>query len=125
MLRSDLLTASNVLSEAEVLAKGRANAQATQLDVSDATKIDSLISQADVVIRYTTALSHAYMPCADQPYALFSLLPVPFHPSIAEICIKHQKNLVTASYISPKMRELHQRSGNLGIACLFKLINTL
>lgn len=39
-----------------------------------------------------------------------SLLPVPFHPSVAELCIKHQKHLVTASYISPAMKALHERS---------------
>ena len=40
---------------------------------------------------------------------LQSLLPVPFHPSVAELCIKNRKHLVTASYISPAMRELHDR----------------
>jgi alpha-aminoadipic semialdehyde synthase len=39
-----------------------------------------------------------------------SLLPVPFHPAVAELCIQHRKHLVTASYISPAMRALHDRS---------------
>ena len=41
--------------------------------------------------------------------ALLSLLPVPLHPSIAELCIQHGKDMVTASYISPTMRALHDR----------------
>lgn len=39
----------------------------------------------------------------------FSLLPVPFHSSVAELCVKHKKHLVTASYISPAMKALHDR----------------
>ncbi|KAL0068301.1 hypothetical protein AAF712_004688 [Marasmius tenuissimus] len=45
-----------------------------------------------------------------QVEVVISLLPVPFHPSIAEICIKHKKHLVTASYISPQMKALHDRA---------------
>ncbi|WAR25052.1 AASS-like protein [Mya arenaria] len=37
-----------------------------------------------------------------------SLLPYSMHPDIAKMCIKHKKNMVTASYVSPAMRELHQ-----------------
>jgi alpha-aminoadipic semialdehyde synthase len=39
----------------------------------------------------------------------YSLLPVPYHPSIAELCIQHGKHMVTASYISPAMRALNDR----------------
>ena len=38
-----------------------------------------------------------------------SLLPYDLHPTVAELCIKHKKNMVTASYVSPIMRELHNR----------------
>ena len=31
------------------------------------------------------------------------------HPTVAEVCIECRKNLVTASYISPAMRVLHER----------------
>jgi alpha-aminoadipic semialdehyde synthase len=40
----------------------------------------------------------------------FSLLPVPFHCAVAEFCIKHRKHLVTASYISPAMKALHDQA---------------
>jgi alpha-aminoadipic semialdehyde synthase len=50
--------------------------------------VENMISQSDLVI---------------------SLLPVPFHPGVAELCIKKRKHLVTASYVSPAMKELHER----------------
>jgi alpha-aminoadipic semialdehyde synthase len=56
--------------------------------VADRDATDSLIRESDAVI---------------------SLLPAPFHPDIAELCIKHKKHLVTASYISPAMKALHDR----------------
>jgi len=81
-------TASNSLSEAESLTHKHDNASAVLVDMADQAIVENLISQSDVVI---------------------SLLPVPFHPSVAELCIKQRKHLVTASYISPAMKDLHER----------------
>jgi alpha-aminoadipic semialdehyde synthase len=36
------------------------------------------------------------------------LLPVAFHPKVGELCVKHGKHLVTASYISPQMKQLDE-----------------
>lgn len=36
-----------------------------------------------------------------------SLLPFNLHPNIAKYCIKHRRHLVTTSYVSPKMKSLH------------------
>ncbi|EIW77770.1 hypothetical protein CONPUDRAFT_128756 [Coniophora puteana RWD-64-598 SS2] len=85
----EMIVASNLLSEADNLTKHHQNAKSQLLDVSDATKVGELISQADLVI---------------------SLLPVPFHPQIAELCIQHKKHMVTASYISAQMRELNDKA---------------
>ena len=38
-----------------------------------------------------------------------SLLPYVFHPQVAEIAIGQKKNMVTASYLSPAMKELNQK----------------
>ena len=81
-------SASNSLSEAESLTRKHENASAVLVDMADRAVVENLISQSDVVI---------------------SLLPVPFHPSVAELCIKQHKHLVTASYISPAMKGLHER----------------
>ncbi len=56
--------------------------------MADIGVVDELVKKSDVVI---------------------SLLPVPFHPAVAELCVKHHRHLVTASYISPDMRKLHDR----------------
>lgn len=58
------------------------------IDMADQAMVENVISQSDLVI---------------------SLLPVPFHPVVAELCIKQRKHLITASYISPAMRDLHER----------------
>ncbi|OJA21128.1 hypothetical protein AZE42_04358 [Rhizopogon vesiculosus] len=91
--RSDveIIVASNMRSETEALTRKYSNAKAACLDVQDVEEMARLIRDADVVI---------------------SLLPVPFHPAVAELCIQHRKHLVTASYISPAMRALHERSVN-------------
>ncbi|KAH9512582.1 hypothetical protein Btru_038850, partial [Bulinus truncatus] len=49
---------------------------------------------------------------------VISLLPYSFHPDVAKLCIKHKKNMVTASYISPAMRELHQAAHDAGITIM-------
>ncbi|ELT95650.1 hypothetical protein CAPTEDRAFT_173154 [Capitella teleta] len=39
---------------------------------------------------------------------VISLLPYSLHPQIAKLCIKHKRNMVTASYRSPAMADLNQ-----------------
>ncbi|EMD35803.1 hypothetical protein CERSUDRAFT_52831 [Gelatoporia subvermispora B] len=89
--RSDvrLVIASNSLAEATRLATDRANAIPLLLDISNKDAVERLIEEADVII---------------------SLLPAPLHPPVADLCIQHKKHLVTASYISPAMRSLHERA---------------
>ncbi|BFZ08759.1 hypothetical protein BsWGS_11797 [Bradybaena similaris] len=49
---------------------------------------------------------------------VISLLPYTFHPEVAKSCIKYHKNMVTASYISPAMRELHKAAKDAGITIM-------
>ncbi|KAJ8261842.1 hypothetical protein GJAV_G00159080 [Gymnothorax javanicus] len=44
-----------------------------------------------------------------------SLLPYAFHPTVAKHCISHKLNLVTASYLSPAMKELQQSAEEAGV----------
>ncbi len=39
-----------------------------------------------------------------------SLLPFAYHLMVAKLCIKHKKNMVTASYISPEMDALNAQA---------------
>lgn len=56
--------------------------------------LGDLVKQADVVV---------------------SLLPYALHPEIAKECIKQKTNMVTASYLSPGMKELHDAAVDAGI----------
>jgi saccharopine dehydrogenase-like NADP-dependent oxidoreductase len=57
--------------------------------MQEAERLDQLVSEHDVIV---------------------SLVPAPCHPAIARLAIKHHKNMVTASYISPEMRALHEEA---------------
>lgn len=47
-----------------------------------------------------------------------SLLPWTIHPDIAKRCIANKVNMVTASYQSPALKELHYDAVNAGITCV-------
>ncbi|TDL17070.1 hypothetical protein BD410DRAFT_901633 [Rickenella mellea] len=89
--RSDvqLLLASNDSHRIQLLTNSHSNAKGLYIDLNDKGTLENLIVKADVVT---------------------SLLPVSLHPYVAELCIKHKKHLVTASYISPAMQNLHGRA---------------
>ncbi|MDH5629023.1 MAG: saccharopine dehydrogenase NADP-binding domain-containing protein [Gammaproteobacteria bacterium] len=92
-----ITVASQFLSEAEALCKGRYNTLPIQLDVTDQDAIRTLIKDADIVM---------------------SFVPYQFHVSIARICIDEQKCMVTASYTSKEMRELSEQAKAAGITIL-------
>ncbi|OCH83748.1 hypothetical protein OBBRIDRAFT_892143 [Obba rivulosa] len=92
-----LVVASNALEEATRLTNAHVNATSVLLDIGDRDGVERLIGEADVVI---------------------SLLPAPLHPPIADLCIQRRKHLVTASYISPAMRSLHERALDAGVLLL-------
>ncbi|KAJ6557367.1 Saccharopine dehydrogenase-domain-containing protein [Mycena vulgaris] len=82
-----LLIASNSYGEAHKLAKDYTNVEYQVIDMKEEASYSRLISEADMVI---------------------SLLPVGFHAVVARHCIKHKKHMVTASYITPAMKALHE-----------------
>lgn len=51
----------------------------------------------------------------DESDLVVSLLPYNLHPMIAKICIQFKTNMLTASYLSAEMRELHQQAKEAGI----------
>ncbi|XP_065312549.1 alpha-aminoadipic semialdehyde synthase, mitochondrial-like isoform X2 [Gordionus sp. m RMFG-2023] len=65
------------------------NLNPTVLDIDKQKhKLEDLIKESDIVV---------------------SLLPFTYHPSIANLCIKHKRNMVTTSYVSPDMRLLQDK----------------
>jgi saccharopine dehydrogenase-like NADP-dependent oxidoreductase/5'-deoxynucleotidase YfbR-like HD superfamily hydrolase len=102
MLRSQdnfLLVASAELDQAKDLIRKypAARAAATHLDVTDASSLDGLVQDKDLVI---------------------SLVPAVFHARVVSSCIKFKKSVVTASYISPELRALEEQVKAAGILVL-------
>ncbi|KAL5521969.1 hypothetical protein ACEPAF_1825 [Sanghuangporus sanghuang] len=93
----ELIVASDQESRNASLCQHHENATPVTINMTQQDKVEELVKGVDVVI---------------------SLLPVPFHPAVAEFCIKHQRHLVTASYISPAMRALHERAANSNVLLL-------
>jgi alpha-aminoadipic semialdehyde synthase len=82
--------------EADTLARRFPRTEPVLLNVQERPDLlQELIGKADVVV---------------------SLLPYALHPLVAEQCIASKTNMVTASYLSPAMKELHQRAVEAGVS---------
>lgn len=73
------------LANAQKKIRNSPHAQAVSFDVNNEQQRSSFISKADIVI---------------------SLLPPALHLFVAKDCIKHRKNLLTASYVDDQLRAL-------------------
>lgn len=82
------------VKHAETLLAKHSRATTQILDVFNATDRAKAIKQADIVI---------------------SMLPAQFHIEVAKDCIRFEKNMVTASYISPEMQALDDEAKNKGL----------
>ncbi|MBN2561912.1 MAG: saccharopine dehydrogenase NADP-binding domain-containing protein [Phycisphaerae bacterium] len=89
--------ASRTVSKAEALIDGHKGGTAMTLLADDTAKLSRLIGEHDLAI---------------------SLLPAPLHPVVADLCIKHGKQMVTTSYVSPKMKQLDGPARNAGVMIL-------
>ncbi len=76
---------------------GRPHGKAILLDVSNLDQLEQLIKKNDMVI---------------------SMLPAFMHMDVARFCVKHKKNMATASYVSDEMQELHEEAKKAGIIML-------
>ncbi|XP_049928808.1 alpha-aminoadipic semialdehyde synthase, mitochondrial [Epinephelus moara] len=93
--RTQVTVASMLLKQAEELAAKYPNTIPIMLDAgSQEGHLDSLVKDHDLVI---------------------SMLPYSLHPLIAKHCIKRKVNMVTASYLSPAMKELQSSAEEAGI----------
>ncbi|XP_007246636.3 alpha-aminoadipic semialdehyde synthase, mitochondrial isoform X2 [Astyanax mexicanus] len=92
---TQVTVASVLLSQAEELAALYPNTIPVMLDVSSQEgHLESLVKDHDLVI---------------------SMLPYSYHPLVAKHCINKKVNLVTASYLSPEMKELQRSAEEAGI----------
>ncbi len=82
------------LKNAKKLINTHKNAQAIILDVFDKASREKAIKNADIVV---------------------SMLPARFHIEVAKDCVKHNKNMVTASYVSAELKALNEAVQQKGL----------
>jgi len=95
---TNVTVVSSLEDEVQRLSNLHKNTSPVVLDIERAPEgLDKLIQSHDLVI---------------------SLLPYGHHPTIASLCIKYKKNMVTASYVLPAMKELNERAKEAGITII-------
>ena len=89
--------ASRTISKAEKIINGHPDGKAIAFDISKDDFLEELVSKSDISV---------------------SLLPYIYHVKVANFCIKHEKDLVTTSYVSPEMLDLDLKAKDAGILLL-------
>jgi len=92
-----LTIGTRTVSKAHKLLEGHPRGTATELLVDDQAALDKAVAGHDLTI---------------------SLLPYTYHVIVANLCIKHRKNMITTSYVSPAMKALDQPARDAGILIL-------
>ncbi|MBN1987502.1 MAG: saccharopine dehydrogenase NADP-binding domain-containing protein [Prolixibacteraceae bacterium] len=92
-----LTIATRTKEKADNLLKGRKHGQSFSWTADDLEMLDKMVSEHDLVV---------------------SLLPYTFHSTVAKLCIKHKKNMVTTSYVSAEMKSLANEAKEAGIIIL-------
>uniref|UniRef100_A0A803XKK4 Alpha-aminoadipic semialdehyde synthase, mitochondrial n=1 Tax=Meleagris gallopavo TaxID=9103 RepID=A0A803XKK4_MELGA len=97
----DITIASVMKEQLEQLTKKYSNVTSVHMDIiKDEEKLSSLVKKHDLVI---------------------SLLPYSVHPLVAKKCINNKVNLVTASYLTPAMKELQESVEAAGITVISEM----
>ncbi len=89
--------ASRTVEKAQALVGGADNGIARFLNVKDEAALEALIADHDLSI---------------------SLLPYVYHPTVARLCVKHTKQMVTTSYVKPEMQALDAAAKETGVILL-------
>lgn len=92
-----LTIASNTVERAKKLINNNAHGKAIFLDVSDKNKLEQEISEHDIVV---------------------CLLPQKFYYEIANLCIKHKKNMVTTLPLDANVEELDKKAKKADVIIL-------
>ncbi len=89
--------ASNTPDRAKVMVGNHPSGQTIFWEAGDEETLDTLVAGHDLTV---------------------SLLPYRFHVMVAKHCLKHRKDLVTASYVKPEMMALDEDAKQAGICFL-------
>lgn len=92
-----LTMASRTVSKADAMIQGHPMGTSLAWTVDDEKRLDSLVREHEVIV---------------------SLLPYAHHLVVAKHCLKHGKNLVTTSYVTPEMQALDGEARKAGILIL-------
>lgn len=93
----DVTVATLMVEHAQTLIDGHPRGTAVTVDADDDAALEKLVSAADLVV---------------------SLLPFPYHPTVARCAIRNRISMVTTSYISAEMETLHDRAREAGVMIL-------
>jgi saccharopine dehydrogenase (NADP+, L-glutamate forming) len=93
----EVTVASRTVSKAEALVDGHPRGKAIALNVNDHAALEDLIRQTDLAV---------------------SMLPYAYHPSVAALCVKHKKHMVTTSYAKDAMLALDDPAKQAGVILL-------
>lgn len=93
----ELTIASRTKSKADKLIDNRENGKSVAWTIEDLSTLEQMISGHDLTV---------------------SLLPYTHHVTVAKMCIKHKKNMVTTSYVSDEMKSLNDQAKNAGVLIL-------
>ena len=89
--------ATRTVSKAEKIIGKAPNGEAVAFTIDQKERLDNLIKEHDLAV---------------------SLLPYIHHVTVAKVCLKYGKHLVTTSYVSDAMRELHKEAKKAGVLFL-------
>ncbi len=92
--------ATRTKSKADAMIDGHPNGTSVAWTVDDNNALDRMVSEHDLTV---------------------SLLPWIHHIMVAKHCIKHQKDMVTTSYVKPEMKALDREAKDAGIIVLNEL----
>jgi saccharopine dehydrogenase-like NADP-dependent oxidoreductase len=93
-----VIVATRTVSKAEKMIDGHPDGTAKTLNVEEnMAGVEDAVKNADVVV---------------------SLVPYAYHVAVAELCIKHRKQLVTTSYVSDDMGALDGKAKEAGVLLL-------
>jgi saccharopine dehydrogenase-like NADP-dependent oxidoreductase len=95
-----LVVADVEVGKAQKLIAGASNGEAKRMDLGNRPELAAEIGRCDLVV---------------------SMVPYTFHPIVAALAIDHGKDMVTASYVSPAMKELDVRAREKGVLILNEL----
>ncbi|XP_021342744.1 alpha-aminoadipic semialdehyde synthase, mitochondrial-like isoform X2 [Mizuhopecten yessoensis] len=84
----------------------------------DLDELESMCSKADLILMDVMRNTEELTKMVADSDVVVSLLPYVLHPEIAKLCIELKTNMVTASYVSPAMRALHDSAVEAGITIM-------